>query len=188
MLGSVVSSLPMKSRLLGVAFVSLSALGCSKETPPSAEQPRTAASPPKSMDAPTGDRPGTDTAKTDNGSEAPAPAANAGSKVDEANFALAFSGRGGYKAGEKGEAEIVLEAKAPFHVNDKYPYKFKLADGSVVSKDNVKLEHMKATMTVPFTPDAAGKKKISGVFHFSVCTEDKCMIEKRDLALDVDVK
>lgn len=175
----------MKSRLLGVLFVSLSFLGCSKETPPSAEQPRTAASPPKSTE---GDKPATDTPKPDNGGETPAPAANAGSKVDEANFALAFSGKSAFKAGEKGEAEIVLEAKAPFHVNDKYPYKFKLADGSVVSKDNVKLEHMKATMTVPFTPDGAGKKKISGVFHFSVCTEDKCMIEKRDLALDVDVK
>lgn len=183
----------MKSRLLGVLFVSLSAFGCSKETPPSAEQPRTAASPPKSTEAPAADT--ADTAKTDNGGEAPAPAANAGSKVDEANFALAFSGKAGYKAGEKGEAEIVLEAKDPFHVNDKYPYKFKLADADgvtypdkVVSKDHIKLEHKKATMTVAFTPAGAGKKKISGVFHFSVCTEDKCMIEKRDLALDVDVK
>lgn len=183
----------MKFPIFMVLFGSLATFGCSKETPPSAEQPRTAASPPKTG-APTGDTPA-DTAKTDNGTEAPAPAANAGSKVDEAGFALAFSAKAGYKAGEKGEAEIVLEAKDPFHVNDKYPYKFKLADADgvsypdkVVSKDHIKLEHKKATMTVAFTPAGAGKKKISGVFHFSVCTEDKCMIEKRDLALDVDVK
>lgn len=185
----------MKSRLLGVLFVSLTATACSKETPPSAEQPRTAASPPKATEAPTGDTPAADTAKTENGAETPAPAANASAKIDEPNFALAFSAKAAYKAGEKGEAEIVLEAKDPFHVNDKYPYKFKLADvdgvtypDKVVSKDHIKLEHKKATMTVAFTPAAAGKKKISGVFHFSVCTEDKCMIEKRDLALDVDVK
>jgi hypothetical protein len=182
----------MKSRFLGVLFVSLTAVGCSKETPPSAEQPRTAASPPKATEAPAGETP---EAKTDNGSDAPTPAGNASAKLDEASFALAFSTKGAYKVGEKGEAEIVLEAKDPYKVNDKYPYKFKLADADgvsypdkVVSKDHVKLEHKKATMTVAFTPDGAGKKKISGVFHFSVCTEDKCMIEKRDLALDVDVK
>ena len=35
---------------------------------------------------------------------------------------------GDYKAGQAGEVQIVLDAKAPFHANDKYPYKFKLAD------------------------------------------------------------
>ncbi len=72
----------------------------------------------------------------------------------------------------------MLEAKDPFHVNDKYPYKFKLEDSpgvtypdKVVTQGHVKLEHKKAVMTVAFTPSDAGKKKITGVFHFSVCTE-----------------
>ena len=42
-------------------------------------------------------------------------------------------------------------------------------------------------LTVAFTPESAGKKKIAGQFSFSVCTDDKCLIEKRDLALDVQV-
>jgi hypothetical protein len=183
----------MKSRIFG--FLLLSTLcGCSKETPPSAEQPRTAASPPKHEEAPTTPAAVTNAAEK-NSDPAPAAAENASAKIDETNFALAFSSKGAYSAGKAGELEIVLEAKDPFHVNDKYPYKFKLADSpgvtypdKVVTKDHVKLEHKKAVMTVAFTPSDAGKKKISGVFHFSVCTEDKCMIEKRDLALDVDVK
>ena len=102
---------------------------------------------------------------------------------------------GGYKAGQEGKVEIVLEAKAPFHANDKYPYKFKTQESpgvtypvAVVKKDQAKVENMKVTMPVAFTVADAGKQRVSGVFHFSVCTDDKCLIEKRALAVDVDVK
>jgi hypothetical protein len=43
-------------------------------------------------------------------------------------------------------------------------------------------------MPVSFTPDAAGKRTVAGQFAFSVCTEDKCLMEKRDLSLDVTVE
>jgi len=89
----------------------------------------------------------------------------------------------------------VLAAKAPFHVNDKYPIKLKLKEtpgvkyeNLLIGKDAVKLEAMKAVMPVSFTPDAAGKRTIAGQFAFSVCTEDKCLMEKRDLLLDVVVE
>ena len=39
-----------------------------------------------------------------------------------------------------------------------------------------------------FTPESAGKHTLSGQLSFSVCTEDKCMIEKRDLALEIEAK
>ena len=89
----------------------------------------------------------------------------------------------------------MLAAKPPFHVNDKYPYKFKLKDepgltfaNAVVGKDNVKLETARATMSVPFTVKDAGKHTLAGQFSFSVCTEDKCLMEKRDLALVLEAK
>ena len=44
---------------------------------------------------------------------------------------------------------------------------------------------MKAVMPVSFTLDAAGKHTVAGQLAFSVCTEDKCLMEKRDLLLDV---
>jgi hypothetical protein len=126
---------------------------------------------------------------------APAPAADAVSKYSEANFDLTLAAKGAYASGQAGEAEIVLSAKAPFHVNQNYPYKFKLKEAPglkfanlVVSKDSVKLEPARATLPVLFTPESAGKHTVAGQLSFSVCTDDKCMIEKRELALEIDAK
>jgi hypothetical protein len=89
----------------------------------------------------------------------------------------------------------VLDAKEPFHVNEKYPYKFKLKETSgltfpapLVGKEGVNLEKARATMRVPFTAQSAGRHTLSGQFAFSVCTDDKCLIEKRELSLLVDAK
>ena len=80
-------------------------------------------------------------------------------------------------------------------INQQYPYKFKAKEAAgvkfaqpVVGKDAAKIEQQRVTMRVPFVPDAAGQRTVSGQFAFSVCTEETCLIEKRDLALVVDVK
>jgi hypothetical protein len=124
-----------------------------------------------------------------------APAADAVSKYSEANFDLTLAPKGSYASGQAGEAEIVLAAKAPFHVNQNYPYKFKLKEAAglkfanlVVTKEAVKLEPARATLPVAFTPESAGKHTVAGQLSFSVCTDDKCMIEKRELALQIDAK
>lgn len=121
----------------------------------------------------------------------PSPAASA---ISEAHFDVVLKPAGAYKAGEPGKVELVLQAKAPYHSNPEYPYKLTLEESpgvsypsKVVARDAVKLEHMQATMTIPFTPTSAGKKKIAGRYSFSVCSEDKCVIEKRDVTLEVEV-
>ena len=126
---------------------------------------------------------------------APSPATDAASKYNEAGFDLALSPKGSYTSGKAGEAEIVLAAKAPFHVNQNYPYKFKLKEAPglkfanlVIAKEAVKLEPARATVPVAFTPETAGKHTLAGQLSFSVCTDDKCMIEKRELALEIDAK
>jgi len=115
--------------------------------------------------------------------------------VAESNFELTLSAPGTYEVGKPGNAEIVLVAKDPFKVNDQYPYKFKVKEarglkleGTTIGKDRVKLEPKRATLTVPFVPEQSGKQTLSGQFSFSVCTEEKCLIEKRDLSLVIDVK
>ena len=175
-----------------VLLVCLSALsatsGCKNQAPPAAEA--TAAGPiPAAPSAPAASDPAPASADP---AAAPAPAA---SKYSEAGFDLALQPKGAYAAGQAGEAEIVLSAKAPFHVNDKYPYKFKLKEAPgvkfanlVVAKELVKFEPMRATLPVALTPESAGKHTVSGQLSFSICTEDKCMIEKRDLALDIEAK
>ena len=168
-------------------------LGCNKETPPAAEEPRSASNAvapqaaPKAVET-TGAAPAVAAAS-------PAEPAAAGvAKVSDPSFDVSLEPpKANLKAGQAGSVEVVLVAKAPFHVNDKYPIKLKLKEtpgvkyaNLTVGKDAVKLETMKAVMPVSFTPEA-GKRTIAGQFLFSVCTEDKCLMEKRDLALDVNV-
>jgi hypothetical protein len=117
------------------------------------------------------------------------------SHYDEPKFALVAQASGAYAAGQEGTVEIVLDAKPPFHANQQYPYKFKAKDAAgvkfkqaVVGKDAAKIEQQRVTMRVPFVPDGAGQHTVSGQFAFSVCTEETCLMEKRDLSLVVDVK
>ncbi len=195
----IVSS-PRASRLaVFAAFAgALFAASCSKEATPSAEQPKPPAATAKPAEtAETGDKSGAEPAKegTEPAAEGSPDVKDAKASYSEANFTLNMKVAGEYKAGKEAKVEIVLEAIKPFHANDKYPYKFKTAESAgvtypdaVVKKEQATVEAMKVTMPVAFTAAAAGKKKVNGVFHFSVCTEDKCMIEKRALALEVDVK
>jgi hypothetical protein len=180
----------MAASRLGVAIVGTCVLfGCSKESPPAAEEPRSAsnaAAPQAAAVAPAA-------AATD--SSAPVAAPTGAAKFTDTAFDLTLeTPKAALKAGQPGAVEVVLVAKAPYHVNDKYPIKLKLKetpgvkyDNLVVGKDAAKVEAMKAVMPVSFTPDAAGKRTVAGQFAFSVCTEDKCLMEKRDLMLDVQV-
>jgi hypothetical protein len=182
------------TRLAVVVLGTCVLFGCSKESPPAAEEPRSAsnaAAPnpsPQPADA-------ASAAPAAGAAEAAAPPTGA-PKFSDTGFDLSLEApKASLKAGQPGTVEIVLSAKAPYHVNDKYPIKLKLKetpgvkyDSLVVGKDAVKLEAMKAVMPVSFTPDAAGKRTVAGQFAFSVCTEDKCLMEKRDLLLDVNVE
>ncbi|HEV8244326.1 MAG TPA: hypothetical protein VGP93_01025 [Polyangiaceae bacterium] len=169
---------------------------CSKESPPAAAEPRSPSAESSVMAQPA--QP-TQPGQTEPAAAVSAPAtaeaqpATAGKpRFAEDNFELVIQSKGAYKAGQAGEAEIVLSAKDPFHVNDKYPYKFKGSEAPglklgapIVTKEAVKLEPKRATMVVAFTPESAGKHTLSGQFSFSVCTDDKCLVEKRDLALEI---
>lgn len=165
-------------------------LGCNKETPPAAEEPRSASN----ATAPQAAQPAPAAA----GVEAKAAPAAEGAgvsgkpKVSGEGFDVTLEApKANLKAGQAGAVDVVLLAKAPFHVNDKYPIKLKLKEtpgvkyeNLTIGKDSVKLENMKAVVPVSFTPEA-GKRTVAGTLSFSVCTEDKCLMEKQELALEV---
>jgi hypothetical protein len=182
----------MALRCLGVVLaVSVLSVACNKETPPAAEEPRSASNAVTPQAAPqAGDGAPAAPAAAD-----PAAAPTGAAKFTDAAFELSIEPKAAAKAGQPSALEVVLVAKAPYHVNDKYPIKLKLKetpgvkyDNLVVGKDAAKLEPMKAVMPVAFTADAAGKRTVAGQLAFSVCTEDKCLMEKRDLLLDVTVE
>ncbi|MGC4089564.1 MAG: hypothetical protein QM756_17080 [Polyangiaceae bacterium] len=176
---------------------SIALVACSKDRPAAVEAPTAGslAAPPAAAPEPAAAVATQAPAAASGEPAAPAPAAAGAARVVEPNFELSLSAVGAYETGKPGQAQIVLDAKAPFHVNDKYPYKFKPKDDAgltfpapVVGKDNVKLETARATMTVPFSVQSAGKHTLAGQFSFSVCTDDKCLIEKRDLSLVLEAK
>jgi hypothetical protein len=110
-------------------------------------------------------------------------------------FDLVIRPIGEYAAGVAASAEIVLTPKGEYHCNEKYPYKLRVKESpgvrypaAVVGMDAIKLEPSRATVRVDFTPESAGEKHVGGQLSFSVCSEDRCLIERRDLVLAVVVK
>jgi hypothetical protein len=165
---------------------------CKNQPPPAAEATAAEPAPPAPAAASAAAAPAATPAAADPAAAAAGPAA---SKYSEAPFDVVIQPKGAYSAGQAGAAEIVISAKPPFHANDKYPYKFKLVEtpglkfaNLVVDKDAVKVEKTRATLSVGFTPESAGKHTVSGKLFFSVCNDDQCLVEKRDLALDIDSK
>jgi hypothetical protein len=172
-----------------VLFVAGALLACQRESPPVTQEAK----------APTAGTVSTvpaSPAQTAQAMDTPPAAAAAGqSKYDEGKFVLTLEPAGDVAAGKDSVVNVVLVANPPFHTNKEYPYKFKAKEGAgvkfpvpVVGKDAAKLETQRLTMPVTFSADKAGKATVAGQFAFSVCTEETCLIEKRDLSLSVDVK
>lgn len=189
---SVSGSVPRKALVFGLAaWGCLSGLSACKNQPPPAAEASAEPPPP----APAANTAAAAPAATPAQAEPAAAPAAAASKYSEAPFDVEILAKGAYSTGQAGTAEIVVNAKPPFHANDKYPYKFKLNEtpglkyaNLVVDKDAVKVDKTRATVTVPVTPESAGKHTVSGKLFFSVCNDDQCLVEKRDLALEIDAK
>ena len=49
-------------------------------------------------------------------------------------------------------------------------------------------EKSKAVLKVAFTPSKSGPVSVGGKFSLSVCSDKNCLMDKKDLALDVTVK
>ena len=119
------------------------------------------------------------------GAEAPGPAQP---EYHESAFDVVLRPVPPFAAGKPGKVEIVLDAKGEYHMNETYPYRFKThaSDGvayaaPTFSKDSMRLEGTKGTMTLEVTPASPGEKSVSGLFLFSVCSAERCLVEKREL-------
>ncbi len=103
------------------------------------------------------------------------------------------------RAGEPALARIRLAARSGHHVNLEYPASFR-PDGAATAAfagprvglavaerhpcEGRRGETCEVTLALPFTPGAA-PTRISGLVSFSVCTADRCLIEKVALAAEV---
>jgi hypothetical protein len=114
---------------------------------------------------------------------------------DDAAFHVAIRAVGEYAALVPGVAEIVLTPKGAYHCNEKYPYKLKVAASpgikyvtDTVGAGQVDLDPARAVLRLGFTPERSGQLAVGGTFAFSVCSEDRCLIERRPLSLTIAVK
>ena len=129
-------------------------------------------------------------------SPAPAPVASAPAVpkgaaplVETAAYRVDASVAAPCKVGASCEARAILTALAPYKVNAEYPTKF-VADGGLPVEGEgtfVVEAKQRGTLTVRFTPTAAGPARVTGTFKLSVCTEDNCEIEAPKITLEVPV-
>ncbi len=120
-----------------------------------------------------------------------------GPRVDAETYTAEIKGSGAYKAGQEGTVEITITPKPPYHINGQYPYKFKTVDPApdglsfpkkILKREDGTFSEKQGSFKVPFLATKAGKAKISGTLHLSVCSDANCVMEKQDLEVEVDVK
>ena len=117
-----------------------------------------------------------------------------GTVVTEEPFSAWLQATSPVAAGGPAKLEAVLVAKPPYHCNAEYPHKFKLGPAPAgLSYPEATVKGMQVTaersvLAIPVQAQAPGKAKVSGTLSFSVCTEERCLVEKRELSLELDVK
>jgi hypothetical protein len=90
--------------------------------------------------------------------------------------------------------EAVLVAKPPYHCNAEYPHKFKLGAAPAglsypeATVKGAQVTAERSVLRIPVQAQSPGKATVSGTLQFSVCTEERCLVEKRDLSLNLEVK
>jgi len=123
--------------------------------------------------------------------------AKKGPKAESETYSVELKTTGPYAAGKEGVLEISIDPKGPYHINDQYPYKFKLVDPApegvtfpkpVLKREDGTFNEKKGSFKVPFVSSRAGKAKIGGTLSLSVCSDANCIMEKVELEVDVDVK
>jgi hypothetical protein len=139
------------------------------------------------------------------GAVAFAAAASAGeqapARVEKAQYVLALSGGKEVRAGAPATIELVLSARAGYHINADYPSSFRTdttaggvrypqpkldkSSGFALEPCPGASEACQAHLGVPFVIDRPGTHSVGGTLAFCVCNADECLIEKVTVALPV---
>jgi hypothetical protein len=127
----------------------------------------------------------------------PSGAALAVPSMENANYKAQIRPSGACKKDQVCTTEVLVEAKGEYHINDKYPYKFKLDDPPpagmrypkpVVGKEDGTMDEHKVVLKVPFVSESTGDKKVSGTLSLSVCSAANCLMDKQPLEVTVKVE
>lgn len=117
-----------------------------------------------------------------------------GPVIKEDAFSVWLQSEGPAVSGKPANVTAVLVAHPPYHCNEEYPHKFKFAaapEGLSYGKKEargMKVTAKKGVLAIPVQAEAAGTSTINGKLLFSVCTDERCLVEKQDLSLALVVK
>ncbi len=129
-------------------------------------------------------------------------AGTVGAHIEGNNFKIDTES-GECKVGQECAAKVKLTATGGYHINKEYPYKLTMqadksvdflgkneSDKKVFSKPlgDFTGEEKEATMNVRFKPTAAGDVVLKGTYKMSVCSEQNCQLETKELTLEVKIK
>ena len=120
-----------------------------------------------------------------------------GPTIETGSFLLAVAPtQPSHAAGKPAELEIALESRGEWHVNQEYPIRvdIKAPEGVKVPKaelekgDAKEFGDDKVTFLASVEPSAAGKHEVTCDVSFAMCTEENCILEKRTVAMELEVQ
>jgi hypothetical protein len=123
--------------------------------------------------------------------------ASAGPRIETGSFLLAVApSEPSYRVGRRGEVEIALESRGPWHVNQEYPIRVDLSTGSglalgkkeLVKDDAQEFGERKVRFVAGLKPSKAGEHEVSCDVSFALCTDENCILEKRTVTTKLEVE
>ena len=129
-------------------------------------------------------------------------AAQAAEKVEKSEYVASLDGSTAASPWVPALVEVQVAARGGFHVNADYPSSFVVAAGEV-TYPRARIDGTSVTrvpcegktgeacglkLVVPYYVAKPGNYTVGGTIRFSVCDDDRCLIEKVDLARSVVAK
>jgi len=116
-------------------------------------------------------------------------------RIADAYFAIQAVPQPPFAVGGQARADVSLEARNGYHVNQEYPIELRLqapagvdlAKARLARADASAFDEARAVFPVVFTPREAGRKEITGELRFSVCDAQNCLLERRPVNFTVEV-
>ncbi len=116
-------------------------------------------------------------------------------KHSDSAFSVELTGPTSVAVGERASFVVTLRAGTGYKVNAEYPHKFKTQERSGITSTQKVIDKTMATITsdvatFPFEVvlTAPGQHTVAGQLAFSVCTAERCLIERRDVAVNTTAK
>ncbi len=113
--------------------------------------------------------------------------------TQDASFSVSLQVPGVFKVGTPGALQALLTVKAPYHVNAEYPHRLEMQPGGAVAfeksrigREAAQIQPDRMSIPVTLTVSQPGRHTVAGTLSFSLCTAEKCVMEKRPVTATIE--